>query len=106
MVDEILFMVQTPLGVAIRTTKAYWTTIATIKHPSIATHKEDVQLTLEDPDQVRKSKQDPRVHLYYKNIGKVQVCVVTDHIDQKEGYIITAYLTDRVKEGEKIYDKN
>ena len=43
---------------------------------------------------------------YYKNIGSINVCVVADHIDKKEGYIITAYLTDRIKEGEQIYVKN
>lgn len=34
------------------------------------------------------------------------MCIVVDHISYKEGYIITAYLTDRIKEGEQIYVKN
>lgn len=55
---------------------------------------------------MRRSKQDPAVHLYYKNIGKLKVCAVADHISKIEGYIITAYLTDRIKEGEQIYVKS
>lgn len=71
-------------------------------------YKTEVKNALKDPDEVRRSKQDPRVHLYYKSIGKVSICVVADHQDRKEAYIITKYLTDRIKEGEQIYvkDKN
>ena len=105
-VKDVLFEIQTPLGVSVRTTKTYWETTTTTKHPSISKYKKKVQETLKDPDQIRRSIQDRRVHLYYKNIGKVSVCVVSDHIDSKEGYIITAYLTDRIKEGEQIYVKD
>ncbi|MBU3978286.1 DUF4258 domain-containing protein [Patescibacteria group bacterium] len=104
--SDMLFDVQTRSGVKIRTTKAYWKTISTLKHPSIKKHIGDVKKALANPDQIRRSKQDIRVHLYYKSIGKVYVCVVADHIDKTQGYIITAYLTDRIKEGEQIYVKN
>lgn len=101
-----MFVIQTPLGVSVRTTKEYWQTITTTKHPSIARYVEKVKDALESPDEIRRSRQDPRVHLYYRNIGKLFICVVADHIDQGQGYIITAYLTDRIKEGERIYVKN
>lgn len=100
------FKVRTPFGVTVRTTKEYWNRIITTKHPSIARHESNVKETLKDPDQIRKSKQDPRVYLYYKSIGKVYVCAVADHVTKSEGYIITSYLTDRIKEGEQIYVKD
>lgn len=100
------FKVKTPLGVTIRTTKEYWKQIIEIKHPSIAKHETDVKNALKEPDEVRRSKQDPRVHLYYRNIGKLNVCVVADHENETNGYLITAYLTDRIKEGEQIYVKS
>lgn len=106
MADEEYFKVKTPLGVTIRTTKQYWKLITTTKHPSIAKYELEVQETLSDPSEIRKSKQDPRVHLYYMSIGKIYVCVVADHINMEEGYIITSYLTDRIKEGDRIYVKN
>lgn len=106
MVYDEYFKVKTPLGVTIRTTKEYWQLIVTIKHPSIAKYESRVKEALKDPDEIRRSTKDLRVHLYYKSIGKVGVCVVTDNVDKKNGYVITAYLTDRIKEGEQIYVKN
>lgn len=103
---DVYFEVQTPLDVKVRTTKAYWRKIVTIKHPSVAKYEEQVKLSLGQPDEIRRSKQDARVYLYYKSIGNLYVCAVADHINRKQGYLITAYLTSRIKEGEKIYVKN
>ena len=100
------FKIKTPLGVNVRTTEEYWKRIISTKHPSIAKYEDEVKKALKDPDQIRKSKQDPKVHLYYKSIGKVHVCVVADHLTKLNGYIITSYLTDRIKEGEQIYVKD
>lgn len=104
--SDILFSVATPLGITIRTTEAYWHSITTIKHPSIGKYAEEVKETLRDPDSIRLSRKDPRVHLYYRNIGSINICVVADHEKPDEGYIVTAYLTDRIKEGEEIYGKD
>lgn len=104
-IDEY-FKIKTPLGITIRTTKNYWQRIVTTKHPSIARYESEVKKTLKGPDQIRRSTQDERVHLYYKSIGRVSICVVADHFSEKEGYLITTYLTDRIKEGEQIYVKN
>lgn len=105
-VRNVLFEIKTPQCVVIRTTKDYWEIITTIKHPSIAKYTKQAKDALKDPDQIRRSRQDKRVHLYYKNLGKLYICVVADNINKEEGYIITAYLTDRIKEGEEIYVKN
>ena len=105
MIKGVYFQVKTPSGIIIRTTKDYWERIITTKHPSVAKYETQVKEGLKDPDQIRKSQHDIKVNLYYKSIGKVYVCVVADHVDSKEGYIITAYLTDRIKEGEQIYVK-
>lgn len=105
MVEDVYFSVQTPKGIIIRTTKSYWVGITTVKHPSIAKYEKQVKEALQNPDEIRESQQDERVHLYYKHIGKLHICVVVDHIQETEGYIITAYLTDRIKEGKPIYVK-
>lgn len=105
-IEDILFEIKTPLGITIHTTKDYWKIITTIKHPSMVKYKKEVKSALKNPDQIRKSKQDPNVHLYYKYIGKVSVCVIADHANSQSGYIITSYLTDRIKEGEQIYAKD
>ena len=103
---DVYFEVETPLGVKIRTTKDYWKKIVTIKHPIIAKYENQVKESLKKPTEIRKSKQDPSVHLYYKDIGNIYVCTVCDHVDNKSGYIITAYLTKRIREGEKINVEN
>lgn len=99
---DVYFEVETPLGVKIRTTKDYWKKIITIKHPIIAKYEKQVKESLRKPTEIRRSKQDPSVYLYYKNLGNVYVCTVCDHVDSKNGYIITAYLTKRIREGEIV----
>lgn len=99
------FQIKTPDGISIHTTEDYWQRIVKTKHPSIAKYEEEVKEALQDPDEIRRSQQDERVYLYYKSIGKLYVCVVSDHVAEEEGYVITAYLTDRIKEGEQIYVK-
>ena len=103
---DVYFEVETPFGVKVRTTKDYWKKIVKIKHPIIAKYEEKVKESLKKPTEIRRSKQDPCVHLYYKNLGNIYVCTVCDHIDKKNGYIITAYLTKRIREGEKINVEN
>ena len=105
-ISDVYFEVTTPLGVKIRTTRKYWQKIITIKHPVIAKYQDQVKDSLRNPDEIRRSNEDPRVHLYYFDIGNVYVCAVCDHLNEKSGYIITAYLTKRIKEGEKIHVKN
>jgi len=104
--EDVYFEVETPLGVKIRTTKDYWKKITTIKHPIIAKYENQVKQSLKNPTEIRRSKQDPKVYLYYLDIGNIYVCTVCDQVDDKSGYIITAYLTKRIREGEKINVEN
>ena len=63
---DILFEVRTPLGFHVRVTKSYWELIVTIKHPVMARREENVRATLEQPDEIRQSKSDKDVYLFYK----------------------------------------
>lgn len=103
---DVYFEVETPLGVKIRTTRDYWKKITTIKHPIIAKYEKQVKESLKKPTEIRRSKQDPKVHLYYLDICNIYVCTVCDHVNDKSGYIITAYLTKRIREGEKVNVEN
>jgi len=103
--SEILFEVETPLGFRVRVTVEYWQVIVTIKHPVMLGREVDVQDVLQNPDEIRLSKKDPSVYLFYKpeRIDR-WVCAVTKRLDG-EGFLITAYPTDAVKEGERIWHK-
>jgi len=103
--NEILFEVETPLGFRVRVTVDYWRVIVTIKHPVMLGREADIQEVLRNPDEIRLSKKDPSVYLFYKP-EKISrwVCAVTKRLDG-EGFLITAYPTDAVKEGEQIWHK-
>ena len=63
MPENLLFEVATPRGFTVRVTKAYWGIIVTNKHPVMSKREADVQKTLQEPDEVRRSRSDPNVYL-------------------------------------------
>jgi hypothetical protein len=102
---EILFEVMTPLGFQVRVTKAYWELIVTIKHPVMAGREEDVKMALAQPDEIRQSKSDEMVFLFYKEErDKRWICAVSKQTGS-EGFLITTYPTDAIKEGVQIWHK-
>lgn len=96
--SEILFEIKTPLNRTVRTTKIYWDYLVSVKHRVMENKEAIVQEVLLDPDTIRKSKIDENVFLYYKLKDKLY-CVIVKHEDDT-GFLITAYPTDKVKEGE------
>jgi hypothetical protein len=64
-VDKPYFKVRTPLGVEVRTTVTYWGEIVTFKHPVMRGKEDRVKATLVRPLEIRRSRKDPTVHLYY-----------------------------------------
>jgi hypothetical protein len=103
--NELLFEVLTPLGFRVRVTRAYWELIVTVKHPVMAGREHDVRETLQHPSEIRQSTSDLAVYLFYKpeRIGR-WVCAVAKQFNG-DGFLITAYPTDAIKEGELIWPK-
>ena len=99
------FVVRSRLGIAVRTTKGYWALITTVKHPTLAGKEQAVIRTLIEPDQVRKSRSDDSVYLFYRKTGKRYLCVVTKKVEVGKAFIITAYVTENIKEGHVIWKK-
>ena len=102
---ELLFEVVTPLGFRVRVTRGYWDLITTVKHPIMKGREADVRATLADPDEIRQSRSDPNVYLFYKAEGERSgrwVCAVSTRLID-EGFLITAYPTDAIKEGVRIW---
>jgi len=103
--NDIFFEVDTPLGFCVRVSVAYWQVIVTIKHPIMLGREMDIQDVLQNPEEIRLSKKDPRVYLFYKAERSGRwICAVTKRLDG-EGFLITAYPTEAVKEGERIWLK-
>jgi hypothetical protein len=102
---ELLFDVQTPLNFRVHITRSYWQVIITVKHPVMRGRESEVKDTLEDPDEIRQSRRDPAVYLFYKSRRvRYWVCVVAKCFNG-EGFLITTYPTDAVKEGVKVWPK-
>lgn len=102
---EVLFEVMTPLGFQVRVTKAYWELIVTIKHPVMAGREEDVKKALAQPDEIRQSKSDDMVFLFYKEEREKRwICAVSKQTGS-EGFLITTYPTDAIKEGVQVWHK-
>ena len=101
----ILFEVLTPLGFSVRAKRAYWELIVTVKHPVMRGREVDVQDTLRTPDEIRRSYSDPAVHLFYRleRPGR-WICAVAKRLND-EGFLITTYPTDAIKEGERVWSK-
>jgi hypothetical protein len=105
MADDLFFEVDTPLGFSVRVTQSYWELIVTIKHPVMLGREADVQDTLREPDEIRRSRNDPTVHLFYRiERPKRWICAVAKRLDG-EGFLITTFPTDAIKEGERIWSK-
>ena len=98
---ELYFKAKTPLGVVVRTTKVYWSYLIEKKHPQMEGKEKVVIETLSKPKEIRRSIIDNNVYLYYKQFDRLY-CVVAKH-QGSEGFLVTAYPTDKVKEGEIIW---
>jgi len=79
--------------------------IVETKHPAMRGLESVVQGILENPDQIRMSRKDTRVYLFYgtERPGR-WICAVVKKLNGS-GFLITAYPTDAVKEGETVWHR-
>jgi hypothetical protein len=99
----VLFVALTPLGFAVRVTSDRWTMIATVKHPVMSGLDAQVHAALEAPDEIRQSRTDSAVLLFYKleKPGR-WICAVVKRL-ASDAFLITAYPTDAIKEGARVW---
>jgi hypothetical protein len=101
--SDVLFEVRTPLGFSVRVTRARWELISSSKHPVMAGRESSVRLALESPDEIRRSRADAEVLLFYKEEGARRwVCAVAKQA-RDQAFLVTAYPTDAVKEGIRVW---
>jgi hypothetical protein len=80
-----------------------------LDHPEMAEMESAIELALTNPEIVRRSNTDNTVYLYYRyhegtSVGDKWLCVVVKYLEN-DAFIITAYLTDKLKAGEQICPK-
>jgi hypothetical protein len=102
---DVVFDVLTLLGFRVHVSVTYWNYIVTVKHPVMNGRERDVRHTIESPDEIRQSRRDPTVYLFYhtQSLGR-WVCAVVKRLDG-DGFLVTAYPTDAIKEGIRIWPR-
>lgn len=104
--NTLLFSVTDIFGKKVRTTKNYWDRIKTDKHRELTADHTEVMKTIQKPDEVYQSVQDPYISLFYKNLsGGITLVVVLKYLNG-DGFVVTVYETTKVKrKGEKLWPK-
>ena len=78
-----------------------------LDHPEMVDMRFQLEIVLQTPEVVRQSRSDSQVYLYYRFyektiVGAKWLCVVIkDKSD--DAFIITAYLTDKLKQGLELW---
>lgn len=101
----VLFEAVTPLGLRVRVTLERWRVVTTVKHPVMAGRDEELRAVLSDPEEIRQSRSDEAVLLHYRAERPGRwLCAVVKR-QGGEGFLITAYLTDAIKAGVRLWSK-
>jgi len=81
-----------------------------LEHPEMKNQSFKIKETLVDPDEIRESVRAPSTWLFYKHYMKSPVSekylLVTVKVLNGEGFIVTAFFTDKVKKGELVWKRN
>ena len=100
---DLLFEVVTPLGFSVRVGIRHWGVVTAIKHPVMLGREEAVREALEQPEEVRQSRGDSNVYLFYRAERPGRwTCAVAKRLNG-DGFLITAYPTDAIKEGTTVW---
>lgn len=80
-----------------------------LEHPEMVGMEDAIPATLLRPQRVIESLSDAEAHLYYRfylgtRVGDKFMCVVVK-IRGSDAFVLTAYLTDRVKKGLVLWPK-
>ena len=81
-----------------------------LQHPELTGMEEEISRVLRAPAEVRVSRSDETVQLFYEYYARTRVggkwlCVVVKY-PPDDAFVVTAYLTDQLKPGEILWPKN
>lgn len=102
-----VFKVLSKVGKTVRLDEDRWDHV--LEHPEMENQIDRVSKTVVNPDEVRKSVHNPSVCLFYKFYNDTPVTekflLVAVKILNGEGFIVTAFFTDRMKKGGLIWKR-
>ena len=104
----VVLEVHSKLGKVIRLDEDRWKHV--VEHPEMEKQIPKIEETLVGPDEVRESVRMSSIWLFYKfypnsPVSEKYLLVAVKVLDG-EGFIVTAFFTDKVKKGGLIWKKN
>jgi len=80
-----------------------------LEHPEMSEFAKEIGETVKQPERVLGSLSDPQARLYYRfysrtPVGQKYLCVVA-RVLEEDAFVLTAYLTDKLKEGVPIWPR-
>jgi hypothetical protein len=80
-----------------------------LEHPELSGLADEIENVLREPAEVRLSRSDESVQLFYNfyaqtKVGGKWLCIVVKATPD-DAFVITAYLTDKLKAGETLWPK-
>ena len=103
--ERVVFAARTPLCYRVVLARNRWREIVRFKHPALRDRDEDLIRCVEDPDIIRESVKDPNVHLLYRREGELFLCVVAAPSAGEDRFVVTAYVTRNIKQGNTLWTK-
>src|SRR5215831_1870454 len=80
-----------------------------LEHAEMEGQLDKLQEALQGPDVIVRSQRDPDMHLYHKHYATTPVTekylLVAVKMIGSEAFIVTAFFTDTIKRGERIWGK-
>ena len=80
-----------------------------LRHPELRAQIASLEAVLQEPDVIVRSVRDPDVHLYHKHYAETPVTekylLVAVKVKERDAFIITAFFTDAVKKGDRLWEK-
>jgi len=100
-------VLQNRFGRAVRLTEERKAHI--LKHAEMEGQLDKLEEVLREPDVIVRSQHDPAVHLYHKHYRETPVTekylLVALKVEEHDMFIVTAFFTDTVKKGERIWER-
>jgi len=101
----VVFEVLSKLEKTVRLDEDRWKHI--LEHPEMANQLDKLKETLINPDEVRRSTYDTSVWLFHKLYTNTPITtkylLVAIKVLNEEGFIVTAFFTDKMKRGKAIW---
>ena len=103
----VVFKILSKMGKVVSLNEDRWRHV--LEHPEMKNQLGRIKETVVNPDEVRESVHDPSVLLFYKLYEETLVTekylIVVIKTLNREGFIVTAFFTDRVKKGGVVWKK-